>query len=221
MRKLKKMMLLCISLLFAFVFAACSADSEDSLGASSMNEFSADELQLIYQMQEDYGVSFDFPKKSDKPLPSMEEFEELCKFVASMNSSKTVIERKGNTIVGTAKQMMKTRVYNSGKEVIKPNKKTYSGCHYGTGSLSGNGYSCTFEYEVKWTNVESNGDGEVIGNVKSINSPYGWWISESGFSYEVGEHSLFYTFSFSATTAYGYAVERLSYRNSVSMPVQG
>lgn len=218
---MKKWMLLSISLFVALVFTACSAESEDGMGASGMNEFSAEELQQIYQMQEDYGVSFDFPKKSDKPLPSMKEFEELCKFVASINSSKTIIERKGNTIVGTAKPLMRTRAFSSGKEVTKPNKKTYSGYHSNSGSLSGNGYSCTFNYEVKWSNVESNGDGDVLGNVKSINSPSGWWISDDGFSYSVGEIYLSYTFSFSATTAYGYVVDHLSYSSSVSMAVQG
>ncbi len=46
-----------------------------------------------------------------------------------MNSSKTTIERKGNTIVGSAKPMMRTRAFSIGKEVTKPNKKTYSGYH--------------------------------------------------------------------------------------------
>ena len=221
MRKMKNLVLLSISLFVAFVFAACSADSEDGMGANGMNEFSAEELQQIYQMKEDYGVSFDFPKKSDKPLPSMKEFEELCKFVASMNSSKTTIERKGNTIVGSAKPLMRTRAFSIGKEVTKPNKKTYSGYHSSSGSLSGDGYSCSFDYEVKWSNVKSNGDGDVTGNVKSINSPNGWWISDDGFSYNVREFMLCYTFYFSATTAHGYVVDHLSYSSEVSMAVQG
>lgn len=43
MKKMKNLVLLSISLFVAFVFAACSADSEDGMGANGMNEFSAEE----------------------------------------------------------------------------------------------------------------------------------------------------------------------------------
>lgn len=187
MRKMKKWMLLSISLLVAFVFAACSADSEDGMGTSSMNEFSADELQQIYQMQEDYGVSFDFPQKSDKPLPSMEEIETVCQIAASLQASIKHAKVEGNSLTNYGSAKIKTRGFSKGME--------YSGSCTGSSDI---GTVAILYYTLTWGNVNKDNISNFKYSIDDIvcrDASYS--VSFSNFTYGFsGAYHIDYTFTF-------------------------
>lgn len=181
--------------LAVLMFSACSSDSDEAMSTSGMKEYSAEEIQQIQKLQDEYGVSFEFPTKSSKELPSVQDYENLCKFVASLNSNKATIERNGNSISGSIKPPSRGRFYTRATES--------SGYHWGSGSinLDGNGSYGSFDYDVTW-------DGKTAeGRVKSIDSPGGWNIYEEGFDFSFErDHFLSFTFYFTASSRYGVSV---------------
>lgn len=187
MKKMKNLVLLSISLFVAFVFAACSADSEDGMGANGMNEFSAEELQQIYQMQEDYGVSFDFPKKSDKPLPSMKELEEVCQIADSLQASTKHLKKIGTSLTNHDSRIVKTRGFGQGME--------YSGKCTGTKSI---GSVAIVYYSLDWNNVDKDNISDFTYSIDDIicyNSSYSVTLDKFTYSYS-GSCHINYTFTF-------------------------
>ena len=172
---------------FWSVLAGCSSD-EPQL-SNGMYEYSVEQLQEIYQLQEDYEVSFDFPTSSDNKLPTVKEMEELCLFVASINSTKKTVEKQGNTFRITPKNTLKTRAY-SGNAKESVNVITYSGSITSKGQIVDKSYSCSFDYEVRWSCVGDREHESVTGSVNSIDAPSGWYIYKTGFSYLAGDPQI-------------------------------
>ena len=188
MRKIKTWMLLSIGLLTVLTFGACSADSEDGMSTAQMKEFSTEELQQIYQMQEDYGVSFDFPKKSDKQLPSMEELETICQIAASLQSSTKYTKIVGNSLTNCSSNKTRTRGFSKGME--------YSGSRTGSHDI---GSAAILYYTLTWSNVDKDHIGDFQYRIDDIvyrDSSYS--VSFIDFDYEfTGAYHIDYTFTFS------------------------
>ncbi len=185
---MKNLMLLSICLLGAFVFAACSADTEDRTGGSGMNEFSTEELQQIYQMQEDYGVSFDFPKKSDKALPTMQEIETICQIAASLQASTKHTKIVGNSLTNCSSNRIRTRGFSKGME--------YSGSRTGYRDI---GSAAILYYTLVWSNVTKDHVGNFQYSIDDIVCrEESYSVSFTKFSYEFsGAYHIDYTFTFS------------------------
>lgn len=133
-----------------------------------------------------------------------------------MKITKKTVEKQGNTFRITPKNTLKTRAY-SGNAKESVNVVTYSGSITSKGQIVDKSYSCSFDYEVRWSCVGDREHESVTGSVNSIDAPSGWYIYKTGFSYLAGDKTLEYTFIFKATTSSGYTVKNLSYKSSVSM----
>ena len=217
---MKKLLIFSLGLM-AILFAACTSDTEDGMRSSNMYEYSAEEIQQIQKMQEEYGVTFNFNTKSEKPLPSMKDFEELCKFAAHLSHAKSSITRNGNSIIGTTYSKPKTRSYSNSKETVK--EIYYSGEHrtYGSIDKDKNNYG-SFEYEITWHNANSKHKGGIQGRVINIFPPSGWDVSSSSLTFDVnGDSRIDFTFSFTATERYGGGwVSDIKYKDCVTMSGQ-
>lgn len=220
---MKKLLILSLSLL-ALVFVGCSSDIDELGGTRSMNEYTPDQIQQIQNLQEEYGVTFDFPTKSEKELPSVKDFEDLCKTFAYLNASKEEVTRVGNSIKCKTLQKVNTRAYSQGKEsTVK--EKYYSGNHSGRGEIVGDGKGSygSVSYEISWSNVNMRHRGSVTYQINSIYSSGGWTIiSDGSFSYFVSSNNeLCFSFGFEAFSEnHGYRVTSLSYSSSVSLSGQ-
>lgn len=185
---MKKITLFFASLL-TVLFVSCSSDVDDmTMGSTSKYQYSAEELQQIKNLQEEYGVSFEFAKSSDRPLASMKEIEDVCKLVASFNLAVKNVTVKGNTAYGTNKQ----------KGVLRrgfSNAKEYSGSYKGTQNIDSYG---SFDFEISWTNVNSASDkSKIEGKVLLITPTSGYSITKTDFDAEfVGSTGIDYTFYF-------------------------
>ena len=188
--------------LLATVLTSCSSDYEEENSTNQkVQEYTPAEIQKIKQMQEDYEVKFDIPKQSNKPLPTMEEMEELCKIIAGMNTSKKDTKREGNSIVCSRNNRSVRRSFSDAQE--------YSGGYSGSGSLEynkpGSPYGSydfgTFDYIIQWSKTNSSGCGSVSGDVTHIRTEnsYFWSIDYTGFSYYYdGAFHIHYCFHFEA-----------------------
>lgn len=65
--------------LLALMFAACSSDTDGDGTGHAMYEYTPEQIQQIKNLQEEYGVTFNFPVNSSKGLPPVSDFEDLCK----------------------------------------------------------------------------------------------------------------------------------------------
>ena len=220
---MKKLLIFSLSLL-TLVFTACSLDTDELGGTRSMNEYTPEQIQQIQTLQEEYGVTFDFPTKSEKELPSVKDFEDLCKTFAYLNASKEEVTRVGNSVKCKTLQKVNTRAYSQGKEnTVK--ETYYSGYHADRADVFvDDKNSCgSFSYEISWSNVNMRHRGSVKHNIRSINSSGVWTlISDGNFSYSVDSGNyLHYTFGFIAYSDSSYKVSNLSYSSSVSLSGQG
>lgn len=150
----KKLLIFSLSLL-ALIFTACSSDSEDAMGTSGMHEYSVEEIQQIQKLQEEYGVSFEFPTKSQEALPTVKDMEELCQLIACSNHSKsTVVKQDGILVCTKGFQRPKSRSWNGCTE--------YSGEYHGSTSYYDNGSECIIvKYKAKWSGTNSSGCGDL------------------------------------------------------------
>lgn len=212
MKKLKKWMLFSINLLIVLTLAACFADSED--GTSTLYEYSVDEIQQIYQLQEDYGVAFDFSKKSTKVLPTVKDFEELCQLMASLNAIKPQYVQNRNEVVGTISPKIQTRSWNGCME--------YSGSYRGEGEVRNPYRNETYgsaKFIVYWEKTNSSGTGSVSAEVYEIRAKSHWTLNYDRYSssYE-GGCGLKVTFYFTAALSGSlYSVSNLELVEHVSM----
>lgn len=181
--------------IIALMFAACTSDSEDGTSTNGMYEYSAYEIQQIQKMQEEYGVTFTFNTKSEKPLPSLKDFEELCKLVASINSTNIKTEKKGNLVISTTCSKIPTRSWNGAVE--------YSGSYHSSGTANNINTNQSYGYvrfTVTWSNTNSSGCGKIKVEVDECTSNGPWSLSYEGYStsYE-GEAGLLVILKFNAS----------------------
>lgn len=202
---MKKLLIFSFSLM-AILFVACTSDTEDGMSTSHMYEYSAEEIQQIQKLQEEYGVTFTYPTKSDKELPTVKDYEELCISFACLNADKMTVTRTENSISCATK--------NINRRVLTRSVES-SGSHSGNGSIvkDGMGSYGSFEYIVTWEKKN------VTGTVRSISSPGGWHISEDGFSsnFERDDHFLSFTFYFVAESRSGLPIHGLKYSKTISI----
>lgn len=201
---MKKLLIFSLSLL-ALVFTGCSSDTDELGGTRSMNEYTPDQIQQIQNLQEEYGVTFDFPTKSEKELPSVNEIEDVCKIAASLQACTKSLKVVGNTATNKPTGRVKrTRGFGQGME--------YSGqnvCHSDIGC-----YGIVY-YSFKWDNVYNN---DVRGFSYTIDDIYsfGKKITFDKFEYTYsGLRHIDYTMYFSIYLSSGKIPYEL--RGSVSL----
>ena len=190
---------------------SCSSDS-DEFPVSECKEYkySNEEIMQINKLKEDYNVDFENPSKSDKPLPTIKEMEELCKMIASLNSSARKTTRNGNSITNVTPKRVRRRAFSDALE--------YSGSYEGRGTIDN--YNCEFDYKVSWKNTNTSGCGDVKGEVIQIreSGAGSWRLVYVGFSYGyAASHTLRYTFLFEANYIGGYKVKKIGYTSELSM----
>lgn len=159
----KKLLFFSLCLL-AIVFAGCSSDVDELGGKHSMNEYTPEQIQQIQTLQEEYGVTFDFPTKSEKELPSMQEIEDVCKIAASLQACTKNVKVVGNTATNKPNGRVKrTRGFGQGME--------YSGQNVGHSDIGS--YGIVY-YSFKWDNVyndDVSGFSYTIEDVYSFGRP--------------------------------------------------
>lgn len=203
--------------LLAVMFAACSSDTDGDGTGRAMYEYTPEQIQQIKNLQEEYGVTFNFPVNSSKGLPPVSDFEDLCKTFAYLNSAKEEVTRSGNTIKCRTVQRTRTRAFSRGVE-----ETYYSGSEIGYGDLNGNNESYgSFSYLVSWEGVNSGHSKNVSYQIYSLQSYGVWELDLVKFSYNVGGTSLYYTFEFEAyNSKYLYSVRGLEYSSSATLTGQ-
>lgn len=150
--------------LLAVMFAACSSDTDGDGTGRAMYEYTPEQIQQIKNLQEEYGVTFNFPVNSSKGLPPVSDFEDLCKTFAYLNSAKEEVTRSGNTIKCRTVQRTRTRAFSRGVE-----ETYYSGSEIGHGDLNGNNESYgSFSYLVSWEGVNSGHSKNVSYQIYSL-----------------------------------------------------
>ena len=165
------------------VCVSCTSD-DDYYAGGKQYSYSAGELAEIQEMQSEYGVDFEFRKSGDRPLPSLEQMEKLCKAVAIMQQGAKHFVKKGNAAYFTSERKRKTR--------IGVDSESYSGEY--TTHNSNNGYGI-FEYTITWSNVNPTwGTGSVDYSILSEPSISGIYF-EYGFDYSYvgGNGGISYT----------------------------
>lgn len=171
---MKKIYLSVIATLVAVsgILVSCTADDEFEANQPAYS-YSASEVQEILELQEEYGVDFSFKQTSDRPLPSVENMEELCKLIVQMQSAAKRGQKEGNKILFSPR---KTRA-NLDWDIEK-----YSGSYDGSelNTRCGDIY-----YTIAWKDVYTTRDGGVSGTFECFvdgTSSY-WDVSLDNFNY--------------------------------------
>ena len=185
---MKKLFIFSLSLL-ALVFTGCSSDTDELGGTRSMNEYTPEQIKQIQTLQEEYGVTFDFPTKSEKELPSMNEIEDVCKIAASLQACTKNLKMEGNTFKSTKKRTLKTRGFSQGQE--------FSGEHTRSANIGTYGH---FDYEITVSNLTPTSGSASVRVINLIIEDLDYDISyydcEKKFT---GSRHLDYTFIFKVT----------------------
>lgn len=209
--KMKNLVTAFFCCLMVALCMSCSSDSDESpVSECKEYKYSNEEIRQINKLKEDYNVDFENPSKSDKPLPTIKEMEELCKMIASLNSSARKTTRNGNSITNVTPKRVRRRAFSDALE--------YSGSYEGRGTIDN--YNCEFDYKVSWKNTNTSGCGDVKGEVIQIreSGAGSWRLVYVGFSYEYrASHTLRYTFHFEANYIGGYNVKKIGYTSVLSM----
>lgn len=155
-RKFSKMLQLASIILLVLTFIGCSSNDDCQL-SNGMYEYSAEQLQEIYQLQEDYGVTFAFPQSSNEQLADMQQIEDICKIVAGIQYSVKNKKKVGNSIQ-CKNPIAKTRSANL-------YRSEFSGSYYGHKDV---GTYAIVYYEITWDKLENTSLTGVSCSVEDI-----------------------------------------------------
>lgn len=196
-----------LSCLVALAFAGCSSDAEED----EAYQYTTDELCRIHELQEEYGVDFDFPTTADAPLPDVDDVEALCRMLSKMRSASRHAEVRGDTATFTTRSRV---VRKSGNRV-----ESYSGSHTGSGTLGVEGkQSEVFEYTITWSNVNATDKIDATGEILSWPYLNNWTFTEPKFSFSFHASSMLeYTITFTAYHMDSHFPYKASLTNTINL----
>lgn len=188
---------LCV-VLSGTLLSSCSAD--DAEESDGVYRYTAEQIQEIENLKEDYGVeNVNIPYEStSQPLMSLSEVEEVLQIVAAFQASaKNCVMRDGNSCTFSSSKGMLTRVPTLGGE-------SYTGSYSGSKTYH-NFYRdvAVVEYTIEWKGIDALNykDVTVTVNISEQDSIYKIHYRGYSLSYQ-GSCHLIVTMKFDVYRGY-------------------